>query len=557
MIKGTLHAVCGHNLAGELETAYVFESTKSHAVTLACDPPLGETIWATIEGGVLTEFVLIPGEAAPIVDRINLRVALLRVVSEDKLEDEEYQRQELKKARDAADSIQNFWRSKGWRFWDLSCEGFLLPRKRGEPRPNKSVWCEELIERLAENSAEFREFGATYFHLWGNTSPNYCGWGQMPGKYSMTFSTCGVRTMCHEVGHNFGLGHSNKHHDESDFEYGNNSCVMGRGFSLSAAQSLKLRINTPREYFTLNKSRRFLMAPIEGCEDDLHPGMFQAAKLARGGRTYIIGCHRGGSGCYVTVEKDGKKPAIMSALHQPDSSFTVEDCVITLEDARDGYALVNVDMNDGLGNQFVALPDGLPPAVAPIAPNSQHEGIWWNPLLNGQGFDLMGDTFGWYTFNPRKFNLEKHTSQRWFRCKLSGKDCEIYTGTKDGGLVVCGHGRLSFVDDDNGVFQYRIRDEAFKEGVRNGSAWIERLTAKSGGSVTQEGAVRRSVYFHGDTRIELVQDFREPPTDYLGRQIKGPVYQRWVLNTGGRAVTARDGRFMESITPEFVPLGEK
>ncbi len=86
---------------------------------------------------------------------------------------------------------------------------------------------------------------------------------------------------------------------------------------------------------------------------------------------------------------------------------------------------------------------------------------------------------------------------------------------------------------------------------------IERLTAKSGGSVSEEGTVRRSVYFHGDTRIELVQDFREPPTDHLGRQIKGPVYQRWVLNTGGRAVTARDGKFMESITPEFVPLGEK
>ena len=549
MILGRLYEVLGSRYDGPCERHIMLEGSPDREVHLKCDAPLGRMIWIQLVGNEVTDWHEQDcPEPAPLDSLKRLKVAILRCYRNES-DREEAQR----KAVEAAAAVESFWRTKGWGVFSVEVRGFALRIDDGDPMPDKSVWCKDSIKDKELEDPDFRDFGADYFHLWGNVSASYCGWGQAPGNYSMTFSTCGVRTMCHEIGHNFGLHHSNGGDGSDDgAEYGNTHCVMGRGTSLSGAQARKLRLVHDGESIDLNKSRRFLMAPLEGNKEDLHPGMFVQARMSFGSRTYVLTMHRDHR---LSIERDARKPVRMHTLWWKGDPVTVEveTAKVTYEGFRDGYALVNVDMGDGLGDQSVTIPESIPAARLPDTPSEALSGIFWHPELDGQGFalgELGGDlTLLWYTFNPKSMYKQQGISQRWFRCKLDGKHCTIYTGTREEELRECGSGWLSFADEDNCLFQYRVYDDAFKDGVRNGSVWLQRLTGPMIDSVSSDDGSALMQFELAGKQVTLEQGWREPALDYLMRPVRGDTNQRWELRVDGESWVPESGRFMDPVDP--------
>jgi hypothetical protein len=578
MKLGILTVTTGSTLAECCESVYTFEGSWGEQVVRfpVEDPelvvPLGVPIWLSFDESGLVGgdplFVLDPRgseEAAlPLGQRKDVRVAIFKVMTAEEYAGRDVE-EEQRVVDYAAQACQKFWRKQGGRFWNIKVRGYVMPLADGDRLPDKSRYCKSSIAAFDEH----KSFDPQYFHLWGNTSASYCGWGQRPGKYSMTFSTCGWRTMCHEMGHNFGLAHSNSEHGE----YGDKWCVMGRGTNLNVVHRLALGFEETEEYITLNKSRRFLMAPLHLHKEDLHPGMFQAVKFSRGSRNYALAMNSSTSLAVYQIET---KPIHLHSI-TVGKECAVEDVTISFEKADFGYAIANVDFGDGHGNQKVSIPSGLPPATGHESPSEAHRGIFYHSWTSGQGFDIQIDSEGsqgvlyWYTYNDKKGNLEKENSQRFywmpFKCGVT-TDLPLYSCDDAGKAEIAGTGRLSFMDDDCGVFHYRI--QSYKGSHINGSEWLERLTfshsERQGVFVSEKDSTTAlSVSMHGPHMAAFLTRIGPRKLDHVKRPIKNAITnQQWFLMTGLArglsmdlsVVRTEEGYLGEHLEPLFIDAGQ-
>jgi hypothetical protein len=376
------------------------------------------------------------------------------------------------------------------------------------------------------------------------------------------------------MGHNFGLGHSNGDNGtDAGTEYGDHFCVMGRGVELNIVHRLNLRFEETEEYMTLNKSRRFLMAPMSLHKEDLHPGMYNGVKFSRGSRSYALAMNtvRG-----LSLYRIQGKPVHLHAFKE-GSTFEIEDVTITFEKADLGYAVVNIDFKDGYGNQEVSIPEGLPPVLGHEVVSEAHRGVFYHGWTNGQGFDIQIDQEGsqgvlyWYTYNDKKGNLEKENSQRFywmpFQCG-EVKELPLYTYDGDGETVVAGLGKLSFMDDDHGVFHYRI--QSYNGDYINGSEWLERLTfsqsERQGVFVAEdEPTTSLCITMYGPRIVAFLTRLGPVKVDYINRPIKNAITnQQWFLITGVAepgpmtlsAISTEAGYLGQHIEPLFLDAGQ-
>lgn len=509
-------------------------------------------------------------QAATWEGRRVVKVGIFRVVRD--LDDYD---NDLRLVTALAQSAQNFWRKQAGRKWDITLYPFVLPLVEGDEMPDRGRWCEKSIAALKEAEPDNEGLHSVeYFHLWGNLSASYCGWGQRPGKYSMTFAECNWRTVCHELGHNFGLPHSNSLNLETGnaAEYGDTDCVMGRSHKyINAPHRASLKFDTQEEILLLNKSRRFLLSELLTEPEDLHPNMFNHVQLANGGRTYSLSTI--GSAKRLTIHQlgtrdNGRKPHRVQQL-TVGNSFVLEDLwTITLEAIDRSYMLVSVDFGDDVPLQDVEIPKTLPAAYPVSRPSEAHQGIWWVPELSGQGFDIQIDSgasqgvLTWYTYNNERAKLQKFYSQRWFTGAFNfhTTDFPLQSYNSQKVLETVGEAQLNFLDEDNGLLRYRLFGS-------NGSVPITRLTwGQSGrqGLYYSEEGLQLSIHYFGPKLVAFVTGFCDVPLDYIGRPVKGAITnQEWLLLVGeAKPVTTQvtvtggnDGKFMEMIAPDLEQKG--
>ena len=130
-----------------------------------------------------------------------------------------------------------------------------------------------------------------------------------------------------------------------------------------------------------------------------------------------------------------------------------------------------------------------------------------------------------------------------------------------------GIGRLSFYDDDHGVFNYRILES---HRAKNGSVWLQRLTfsqSERQGVFADEKDVRTTltVSMHGPRIVAFLSRVGAKKKDYLLRDLQnGVTNQQWFLCTGEAepgemtlpALATEDGCMGEQYEPLFLDAGQ-
>jgi hypothetical protein len=127
---------------------------------------------------------------------------------------------------DAAMRVEGWLRQWVGEMYDVEVRGYVLDADHSPARGHYYV---DEMERLRGHILDGYDWN--YVHAWGGSSSSYCGWGRVGSVGSMTFATCTdpISTMCHELGHNFKLKHSQSQSNGEVREYGDRSCQMGSG----------------------------------------------------------------------------------------------------------------------------------------------------------------------------------------------------------------------------------------------------------------------------------------------------------------------------------------
>lgn len=389
------------------------------------------------------------------------------------------------KVDDAARYAEDWWKRLTRPLWTVQARGFVIV---SENRPGGAdLYAKSTIERwIRENCVELdlwhRDLNpdgwrVRYHHAWGGGSSQYCGWGTVQGYWSMTYSSCSVKTIMHELGHNFGLYHSNAGNDTSKEteEYGDNTCVMGRGrLGINCIQRDRLKLDDDRERGEINDSTRIILTPMEVGMHGMFPDEYQYARIHRGEAPTFYISRRQFSEYLDIHRRDGNVPVFVgkvsvgkgTTLDQGNPSVRVE----FLERAEHGdQALIEVKYGDRPVTSDLALPEEpFPSRPAGTLPDRVHTGLWYDSETPGQGIDVHVrdgmQVIGWYTFNQDEVDWGIDAPPRFYLATgpTDGEYLDLWTTSKDGDEPYepekIGHAQILFFDPSVAVLLYRTKE---------------------------------------------------------------------------------------------------
>jgi hypothetical protein len=371
--------------------------------------------------------------------------------------------------------LDRFYRHYSKGKWDLLVKPFLT-HTRCHPKPPS--YCISEIRKEVDTG----DFKPTYHHVISYYyETGYCGVGNLGGDKSVTYlgsGGCNEHTTVHELGHNFGLRHANLPNEE----YGDDGCVMGKGRHIPGLNSphlLELGLEGHREKLTVNQTTQVLLCPIELdihtlhdsetqhviVEKDGNPKYYVSLRKDKGwpynpkGDAHILAIHRYEGGKTVLVE---------TMSHLGDNDRKLPNGVrLQYHEYQDETARITLDYDDGIVPDTLEIPTGLPDVLRGVETGEYHTGLWYNPDMNGQGFDIQVKNgrllVYWYTFEQRR----KERRFFWGTCDLTDgvEEFDLFTTTggtfddpKSAKAVRIGSAQLYFFGSDSGVFCCRTEE---------------------------------------------------------------------------------------------------
>jgi hypothetical protein len=375
--------------------------------------------------------------------------------------------------------IENYWKHYAQDTWDIRVEGYLLYT---DCRPLPPYYCASDVNRFIGTN-DLGDFDPNYFHVYGGYHASYCGQATLGGNWGVTYNPgqCGVRTMVHELGHNFGWHHGSTNYGGNWVEYGDRNSVMGSGSHVRGLVGpLYVWGDLNEDYNLIRSTQQVILAPLEVNAASLHDneGRFQQIYPHSGSdQTYSISLRRvlgeaypatgSAKDLYIHEARRDKHTVLVKTL-QPGNSYRTPygTKIIYLEYAQE-RARVNVIWEEGdpLPEDIAINLDWVIPENAYIS--QAHSGAWYAPEFDGQGFDIQikGNRAAiyWYTYN------QGSVERRWYigTCQLSvcSEGFPLYTtenGTFDNPMqhtvVAAGRAQLYFTSTGNGVFSYNTTE---------------------------------------------------------------------------------------------------
>lgn len=174
--------------------------------------PLETLVEATFEGNVLVEYkrdhTLLKAPSGYVM------VALVRFLElGDRISDKT-----LESTARRAKQLQDEYRRMG--FLDIIVKPHVINTYEGSRSLRAFNWS-WLRNYLKENDPDTYY---THYHGWGGYKQGICGQAWLGGTKAWTYGMCGIDTMIHEQGHNFGLHHAGT---PNGGEYGERDTYMG------------------------------------------------------------------------------------------------------------------------------------------------------------------------------------------------------------------------------------------------------------------------------------------------------------------------------------------
>lgn len=380
--------------------------------------------------------------------------------------------------------LEDYWRRFARHVWDVQVRGYVMVGVESTTPP---VYAQnDIAKYIAEHDME--GFEPNYFHVHGGFNTAACGHGNLPGNRSSTYLSyggCGIKTIIHELGHNFGLWHaSTRKPDGSWSMYGDGTSIMGsspiiRG--LNGPNLINLKLEDEREILEIEETQQILLAPVELAKHELHENEYQHARIKKNRVGYHLSIRklkeRGGF-YYNTEEPEilyvheaplrEKSMRQLPDMYPGDTQVLTDGTKIEYLEYSDECARVNVYYNKNDERpEDIPMPTGFPATVAVIDPSEKHNGLWYNKDFVGEGFDVHIDdgqvTVYWYTYN------QFDDSRRFYvgSCPLTGGPLEFDLYTTTGGTwedpttrdtINVGRAQLYFIDDGNAVFNFHTTE---------------------------------------------------------------------------------------------------
>lgn len=389
--------------------------------------------------------------------------------------------------------IEEYYRRYGGHVWDVRVRGFVM---RGNENAHPPTYARNDVSKfIEENPEQMGDFVPNYFHVQGGYSQGYCGQGNLPGNRSVTYVnySCGTKTMIHELGHNFGLHHASTHTNgnpnaeppipDKIVEYGDSTSIMSSATSINGLNSVelvRLGLEMDRETTRIGETTQVLIAPIELSERDMRENEYQNVRVGSGTEPYHLSLRKsvddgwfysqgrkGTDTLYVHKYARDKHSIRMLADIQVGGGKTLPNGArIEYLEYENECARVNVIFNGEPAPADLPMPTGFPVPMDTVYVAPEHNGAWYDPNHNGEGFDFQIKedkmVMYWYTYNHR------HKTRRFFyaQAPITGGtgpvEFDLFT-TADGTWedptlanreIPAGTAQLYFHDGNNGVFLY-------------------------------------------------------------------------------------------------------
>jgi hypothetical protein len=280
-------------------------------------------------------------------------------------------------------------------------------------------------------------FKPTNWHLLGGYDMSACGRAHRPGTTGATFTDggCGTKSTIHELGHNFGLGHSNVMDPVTGkvSEYVDRSGVMGAGaqLGLHAANYDYLKLRKDDEVRRVHSPERLSIVPAELPPEARHVGEtpfnivrpknysgrfhgvrgeFCLSIRKTKGHPHRMAMKQGAEDLFIHL--GSYDTHLLDRIAPGESSTVIPGVTVHYVIRWNDRAIVDVYYDgEAVPDDSQPIEYGFPPADgSPLI--EQDSGIWWHPCMNGQGFDVHHDgnkqAVYWYTFS------EEYQGREWF-----------------------------------------------------------------------------------------------------------------------------------------------
>lgn len=320
--------------------------------------------------------------------------------------------------------MEKFWKHYGRHKWEVEVRAYPLLEDCSAVTPE---FCRTAIRRFMWGP-DMDDFKPVYHHTHDRyANGQYCGLAYISDVWGATYEGCTVKTAIHEIGHNFGLRHSNT----EEVEYGDVTSVMGKSQTITGLISpnlFSLGLVDDRDWIKVDETRQILLAPMEMSSLALLPQEHRHAKVYVAGKpTYYLsirkdkgwpyhpGKHKGNR-LYIHYKQPDGKTVLEETLQPGNEALLRNNSKVKYINYQNESALVDVIINPNDPVEPLQRPSspgaGIPAALATARISEEDRGLWYDPDFSGQGFDLQVRdgrlTLCWYTYN------QANDSRRWY-----------------------------------------------------------------------------------------------------------------------------------------------